>query len=679
MLFKTQCRFWLLIFLFLFISQLYAQQNGYVAEDILRTKFVVETAQSPDGKYIAFTLFTPRPFSDKPGLDYRYLYIYDLINKSSKELISDKLTVLNISWMPDSKTILFRAKLDDAKNVQVYSINVDDGSPKLLIDAENGVSNYQLSKDGKKIAFISTNSHPTKKKELLEKGFDAEIYEEEYLDRNLYVYDVQTESVQKLTSSVSVWEYSWNYQGTEIVAAISDKNLVDDSYMFKRIFLVNATNGVKSKLIDNPGKLTKLSFSPDGKRIAFVSAADINDAVSGSLFISEVSSSKSFEEIRNYSKDFQGSVLDVVWHDNQTVLFVSEEGVDITIRKQGIGDSESELLLEPSRIVFTTFDYLNGRFSFSGNSSQYPGELFTFDIFNKELKRYTNSNQWLSEIKLAKQEKIVYEARDGLDIEAVLLYPLNFEEGKRYPLITYIHGGPEASEQNGWSTGYSRWGQVAAAKDYFVFMPNYRASSGRGVEFTKMGFGDLAGKEFDDVIDGIDFLIKKGYVDEHKVGIGGGSYGGYFSAWAATKFSDRFAASVMFVGISNQISKRFTTDIPYEDYYVHWGIWTFENEELVWERSPVRYAHLSNTPTLILHGKEDPRVHPSQSLELYRALKNHGKAPVRLIWYPGQGHGNSKNTSRYDYLVRTMEWFDYYLKGDNPKDKMPDKYPEFNY
>jgi dipeptidyl aminopeptidase/acylaminoacyl peptidase len=189
-----------------------------------------------------------------------------------------------------------------------------------------------------------------------------------------------------------------------------------------------------------------------------------------------------------------------------------------------------------------------------------------------------------------------------------------------------------------------------------------------------MDFGNLGAEEFDDVIDGIQHLADKGMVDKNRVGIGGGSYGGYFAAWGATRHTEHFAASVMFVGISNQISKRFTTDIPYEMYHVHWGVWPHEDWELHLDRSPIKYAHESKTPTLILHGKQDPRVHPSQSLELYRAMKTHGQAPVRLIWYPGQGHGNQKNTSKHDYAVRTMEWFEYYLKGDNPRDQMPDKY-----
>ena len=117
-----------------------------------------------------------------------------------------------------------------------------------------------------------------------------------------------------------------------------------------------------------------------------------------------------------------------------------------------------------------------------------------------------------------------------------------------------------------------------------------------------------------------------------------------------------------------------TTDIPYEDYLVHWGVWIHENEDLVWERSPVRYVNGSTTPTLILGGKNDTRVHPSQSLELYRGLKLHSNAPVRYVRYPGEGHGNRKNTLRLDYSLRTMRWFEYYLKGDNPKKEMPPKY-----
>ncbi len=670
--FGTNIFFFLIIFYSIGISQ----QRAITYEDLFKIQNVNEVAISPDKNFIAYTLIVPRPLSEKPGNNYSNLYVYDLSKNHSNQIFRENLNVSSIQWNQNSKDIYFVAKLEEDKFSQLYSISRDGGKPRKIFSENANILSYQISPDGNKIAFVRLDDVSSIKSELLSKGFDAEIYEEEYQSRNLYVYDINSKNIKQVTSAVSVFEFDWSPDSKTIAAAIADKNLVDDSYMFKRIYIIDTETGAKYKLVENPGKLSQLSFSPDGKYLAFISAANINDAVSGSLFISEVPNQKKFEELKNYSKGFEGSVISVEWKDNETVLFSSEEGVDITMSEQKINSPERKLIIEGGKVVFNQFDFNNGMFAFSGNTAEHPSELFVFSL-SDGIKKLSNHNSWLNEIKLAKQEKIEYSARDGLRIEGVLIYPLNFESGKRFPLINYIHGGPEAAIQNGWNTGYESWGQFAAAKDFFVFMPNYRASSGRGVEFTMMGFGDPAGKEFDDVIDGIDYLIKKGYVDSLRVGIGGGSYGGYFSAWAATKHTNRFAASVVFVGIGNQVSKRNTTDIPYEDYYVHWGIWTHEHEQLVWERSPVRYAHLSKTPTLVLHGKEDPRVHPSQGLELYRALKIHSKTPVRLVFYPGQGHGNSKNTARYDYLVRTMEWFEYYLKGNNPKDRMPDKYLDF--
>ena len=249
---------------------------------------------------------------------------------------------------------------------------------------------------------------------------------------------------------------------------------------------------------------------------------------------------------------------------------------------------------------------------------------------------------------------------DGREIQGMLIHPIT-KPAKAAPMIAAIHGGPEAHDMNGWLTSYSNPGQVAAAKGYYVLYPNYRSSTGRGVAFAKLGQGDLANGEFTDILDGIDALIAKGLVDKTKVGITGGSYGGYLSAWAATKWTDRFAASVVFVGVTDQVSKRLCTDIPMEDYLVHWRIWTDENVALVWDRSPIAHAKGSKTPTLICHGKDDPRVHPSQSLELYRTLKTRGAAPVRLVWYPGEGHGNQNRASRLDYSLRQMAWFDHFL------------------
>jgi dipeptidyl aminopeptidase/acylaminoacyl peptidase len=297
------------------------------------------------------------------------------------------------------------------------------------------------------------------------------------------------------------------------------------------------------------------------------------------------------------------------------------------------------------------------------DSPEQPAEVFVLAHGDAAPRRLTDNNAWLAGVKLAKQEAITYTARDGLKLDGLLIHPLDEEPGKRYPLVLCVHGGPEAHFRNGWITRYAEPGQLLAANGFAVFYPNYRGSTGRGVEFSMKGQADYAGREFDDLVDAVDHLVAAGMVDKSKVGVTGGSYGGFASAWCATKLTDRFAASVMFVGISDLVSKFGTTDIPNELYLVHarklpWEDWPFYKD-----RSPITYAEQARTPLLIMHGKDDPRVHPSQSLELYRYLKTLGKVPVRLVLYPGEGHGNRKAAARQDYCMRLLQWMQHYLQG----------------
>lgn len=653
------------------------------ADDIMTThnifdlKTVVEVSMSPDQQYIAFTLNVPRPFTHSAGTDYRELYVYDFANDEIIPFMTGNRRIFDIGWTPSGDAVTFRANLQEIPYLQVYAMSLRGGEPRAITEHTSSVMSYAFIND-EMLAIVSTGPQDPLRQELRNKGYQIEVYEEEWAHRNLYVYNTETHQARQVTEGMTIFDFTLSPDNKFAAAAIAPRNLVDDSYMFKRIHLVNLETGDVEMIMDNPGKLGNLAFSPDGTKLAFRAASKMEDSVVGSLFVIDLEADDipPFEELRNYVQDMELSVIDMAWKDDNTLLFAAEEGVDIVLSKQKLDEEERTILIEPETIVFRRFQNNNGTIVLSANTPAHPNELFIFEADRQVLRKLTNHNPWLENIRLADQRKLNYFARDDQDIEGVLVYPLDYEEGKSYPLITYIHGGPEAAVQNGWVTAYSIWGQVAAARGYFVFMPNYRASSGRGVDFTMAGYGDLVGVEYDDVIDGIDHLIEIGYVDIDRVGIGGGSYGGYFSAWSATRHTDRFAAAVMFVGISNQISKRNTTDIPWEDYMVHWGYWTHEDWQDVYSRSPVKYAHQSLTPTLILHGDADPRVHPSQGLEMYRALKMHGNAPVRLIWYQNEGHGNARNVHRLDYLVRTMDWFDYYLRLDKPRDEMPSRYPD---
>jgi dipeptidyl aminopeptidase/acylaminoacyl peptidase len=309
------------------------------------------------------------------------------------------------------------------------------------------------------------------------------------------------------------------------------------------------------------------------------------------------------------------------------------------------------------------------------NSPSHPKEAYTVRLQSGQVRRTTTHNPWLKAKSFGNQQVVNYKARDGMDIEGLLIHPVAGTNKGTAPLIVMVHGGPEAHYSNGWITNYSTPGQVAAGRGFAVLYPNYRGSTGRGVAFAKGDHGDPAGREFDDLLDGVAHLDKKGLIDKKRVGITGGSYGGYASAWGATAHTEHYAASVVFVGVSNQISKVGTTDIPNEMKLVHFLQYAWDNWDFFLKRSPVYHADKCKTPTLILHGKADTRVDPGQSRELYRHIKMRGNAPVRLVLYPGEGHGNRKAANRYDYNLRMMRWMEHYLKGDGKE--MPALSPEY--
>jgi dipeptidyl aminopeptidase/acylaminoacyl peptidase len=432
----------------------------------------------------------------------------------------------------------------------------------------------------------------------------------------------------------------------------------------------------KATNLNNPGKLGQLAWSPDGKMLAMISGADKHDPKEGRLFVHAVGR----QGWTNLGTPF-GHVESIAWQDSTWIHYQTSLGVQVARGRYAVGigrddkiDFErAEVRAHHKGLILGSISFAQapggGPVAFVVHTPRHPPEVYFLDGENEAPRRLTDSNPWLKTMAFAKQEVVKYKARDGLELEGVLIRPLNEEKGKRYPLVLNVHGGPEAHYSNGWITNYNALGQIAAAKGTAVFYPNYRGSTGYGVEFSMKGQKEAGGKEFDDLIDGVDHLIKMGLVDEKKVGITGGSYGGYATAWGSTYYSHRFAAGVMFVGISDWISCAGTTDIPQEMFLVHHRKWLWDDWDYFAKASPLKYLDKAKTPLLIMHGKNDPRVNPGQSLELYRHLKVRNQAPVRLVLYPGEGHGNRRAASRLDYNVRLLQWMEHYLKG--PGGAMP--------
>jgi dipeptidyl aminopeptidase/acylaminoacyl peptidase len=657
----------LLILLGLSVSA--QDKRPFTIYDYLKLKTVGQAVLSPDGHNMAFTINIKRPVEDGKGNNYKELYIKNTETETIIPILTGKQNFSSVQWTPDSKFITCLAKFNEISNNQVFKISINTRESVQVTDISGGIKQYAWNPQGKGLAYTTVEKKSINE-DLKQMGFDAEIYEEDIPDIKLHwLYEGGSE---KLNQKGTVFDFAWSPDGNKIAAQIAPRNLIDHKYMFKKLYLIDLENGTQQLLVDNPGKLTNMAWSPDSKHLAFIAGVDSSDPVSGSLFAVEVPNEKGWEKIKNYTVGFYGSVSDVKWKDNRTLIFSADESVNATLSEIRLGDTLRKLISgNYEQIVFDDFYLVNGRIIMVANTPAHPDELYSFNIRKKTFTRETISNPWLADLLLARQEKVSYNARDGLTIEGVLQFPINYEKGYKYPLICMIHGGPESCIMNGWTTSYSKWGNIAASQGYFVFMPNYRASSGRGVTYSKMDHKDLGDEEFQDVIDGIEYLAAKGYIDKGKVGIGGGSYGGYFSALGATKYSEHFAAAIPFVSVTNQLSKVNLTDIPNEIYQVHWTIWPNDDPQLFYDRSPVKYSSNNKTPTLILHGKEDTRVHPSQSLELYRQLKLHGNAPVRLIWYPGEGHGNKNTQSQLDFNLRTMRWFNYYLKGEGDPEELP--------
>jgi len=352
------------------------------------------------------------------------------------------------------------------------------------------------------------------------------------------------------------------------------------------------------------------------------------------------------------------------WADPSTIVLVGARGTGTEVVTVPVAGGSRTPLVAPGPAVWDgVHRAADGTLVLLGESAAHPPEVFLAEGPGAAPRKLTDSNPWLAQRALAPQRTVVFEARDGLKLEGLLVEPLGRKGDARVPLVVVVHGGPEGHFSDGWLTRYANPGQVLAGKGFAVFYPNYRGSTGRGLAFSKTSQGDPAGKEFDDLVDGVDHLVKAGLVDPARVGITGGSYGGYATAWGATFYSERFAAGVMFVGISDLASKGGTTDIPVEDIEVHLMSDPWKRADLNRERSPLTWVEKARTPLLILHGTDDPRVHPTQSLMLYRYLKRRGQVPVRLVRYPGEGHGNRRAASQLDLSIRLVRWFEHYLQG----------------
>lgn len=647
----------LLLLALLIQSLLLAAQEGLTPMDVANLENVSDVLITDDGEWIAYTLRVQADPLKENAPASTHLYLYQTETNVDIPFVT-RGNVRQMAFRPAHETITFLDRRQGDKTTTLYEIPMAGGESQPVYAFETSISDYEWSPDGKRLAFIAKQPTEEDNSKL---PYQPEVYEENLTYSRGYLYNTVSDQLEELNLEGNASDLTWSPDGKRLAVAEAPTPLVDDYYMNQKIYIVDAATLNEIEAVEHAAKLGNFAFSPDSRQLAFIAGADINDPIAGRLFIVSADGGKP----TNIKPDFQGMFESFEWSNNREIQFLASQGVWSTFGSILIDGSISKTFMDKEGPVMHTFDWSPSEiYAFVGETPQHPSEVYMLSESTGDPKRVTNHNSWLAEKALARQEVITYKARDGEEIQGILIHPLDRQEDQRYPLITVVHGGPEAHYDNGWLTTYSSPGQVGAAKGYAVFYPNYRGSTGRGEAFAKSSQGDLAGKEFDDIVDGVDYLIERGLVDGEKVGVTGGSYGGYATGWLSTKYTDRFAAGVMFVGISNNISKWGTSDIPEELFLVHARKRIWDDYDFFLKRSPVYYADQAKTPLLILAGKEDTRVHPSQSIELYRHIKTRTETPVRLVLYPGEGHGNRNATARFDYNLRLMRWFDKYLKDE---------------
>ncbi|QZH73986.1 MAG: S9 family peptidase [Erythrobacter sp.] len=647
-------------------------QEVLTPEDIARIENTGTVAVSRDGTRIAYTRvhYPDVTQGEDDGRARQQLFVADG-PMAAREFLPEDMSVSGIDFTPDGSmiTFLYGAGSDRA----LWGIPVDGGAHRKLAAVEDAaVNSYAISPDGSSAYLLVAAAPDATRTAESGAGFDAIVYEEEARLNRLFVATLGGEDLDAEPREITVPGYVDSFEivpgGNWALITSAPTPLVDDAYTSRRAHILDLASG-GLVTVETPGKLGDVEISPDGSQLSMIAGTDINDPADTTLHLVDTATGT----FRALNAGAPEAAVDAEWMADGRLAAIIHVGVQSVLR---FYSDEGEVLrnIDPEGLILSSIEQGGNRVAVEAHSPSHPNELFLYS--SSGFERWTDHNPWLAERSLGAQRAYTYTARDGQAIEGVLIEPVGGVPAGGAPLILNVHGGPEAHDSNGWVTAYSMPGQVAAGRGYAVFLPNYRGSTGYGSDFSRQHQGDAAGVEFDDLVDAKAALVADGVADAARVGVTGGSYGGYATAWSSTRYSEEFAAGVMFVGISNVLSKWGTTDIPTEEYNVHALAYPWEDYEDTLRRSPVFYADQANTPLLIMHGDRDPRVSPTQSAELYRHIRvRRPDTPVRLVWYPGEGHGNARAASRFDYNLRMLQWFDTYLMTGDRDAPLPPARP----
>ena len=639
-----------------------AQSRVPNIEDLLKVKSLGGAQISPDGRWVAYTV-TEADF--KQDAYVTQIWLVETETGRSFQVTRGEKSSGNVAWSPDGAWLSFTSSRVGDKN-QIFVIRPDGGEALLLTKTENGVGGYTWSRDGAGIAFSAADPTPQAMKDRKEHLGDWEVVRKEYAHSHIWTLDVAEALKGPVTGTqrtkgkeFTVGSFNYSPDGKWIAFSATINSDLTNGHTAD-IYLLNLADNAVLKLVDLPGPDNNPNWSPDGKQIVFSSAMGNPKFYHANSRLAIVSAEGG--KPRSITDAFDEQPQLVEWNGGG-IYFGGLQKTASHLFRVDPATGRFTRLSKPENLMMggVSFTKDGQRIAFTAPSPTTLAEIYVASLSDFAPRKLTSMTDQVKDLKLATREVISWTSQDGATIEGILIKPADFDPGKKYPLLCIIHGGPTGIDRPTLLDARYYPADIWAGRGALLLKVNYRGSAGYGEKFRQLNVGNLGVGDAWDVLSGVDFLIKKGWVDPARVGCMGWSQGGYISAFLTTS-SDRFAAISVGAGISNWATYYYNTDItPFTIQYL--GDDPADDPAIYAKTSPMTYVKKAKTPTLIQHGEFDKRVPIPNAYELRQGLEDRG-VPVELIVYKGFGHGITKPKAMRAVMTHNLTWFNHYLFGD---------------
>ena len=648
-------------------------------EDVMAIKNVGSPQISPDGNSVVYTLSYAVMDNNETRTE---IWLVSVDGTNARRFTSGENDRAP-QWSPDGKWIAFissretgrrQSNGDDDENdrnrPQIYLISPHGGEAMKLTDSKSGAGGFVWSHDSTRIAYTAQVPLTDEEEKKRRDRDDAMVIDEDFRYSSLHVIDVESKRSEDIVrGDFVVGQPAWSPEGTQIAYSVRPTPRADDGSL-SDIYIANADgSGTPRKLYENEGSDTGPVWSPDGRTILFSTRPPSQGPVGFSRLHAIPAGGG---QPRSLIPDFDGPVNNIRFSpEGDTIYFQAGQATTRQIFTAPASGGDVRQVTDYAAVVSGYSISADGKtFAFTRTDVQHPNDLYVASLPSFDPVKLTDHNPTLADISLGESEVIRWKSKDGREIDGVVIYPVNYDSEKTYPVLMNVHGGPSGA----WTQSFpGRWGNYAhvwAGNDWVTLLPNPRGSSSYGEEFQMSNLKDWGGGDYEDVQSGLDELIRRGIADSDRMGQTGWSYGGYMTAWTLTQ-TDRFKAVMVGAGLTNMFSMYSTNDLQrlLEGYF---GDTPFDDEEQYRRASAMTFIKQAKTPTLIMHGAEDTRVPKSQAQELYMGLKKND-VPVQMVWYPREPHGLREPRHQLDKMRREYAFFSENVLGTEVADTRTDR------